>query len=145
MSNQATTEKKNPRAPENWQGMNWIRQEKRLAIYLRDGLACAYCGKGVEDEIKLSLDHIQPFSQGGSNHESNLVTCCSTCNSSRGARPIVDFANAVAAYVNHGRTGACILHHIQECSSRPLKPFKAKAKEMVELRGSCARALAEVG
>jgi 5-methylcytosine-specific restriction endonuclease McrA len=28
---------------EKRQGMNWIRPEKRLAIYLRDGLACCYC------------------------------------------------------------------------------------------------------
>lgn len=29
----------------DWQGMNWIRQDKRLAIYLRDGLACVWCGE----------------------------------------------------------------------------------------------------
>jgi 5-methylcytosine-specific restriction endonuclease McrA len=43
-----------------WQGMNWIRQEKRLAIYLRDGLACGYCGDSVENGAKLSLDHLKP-------------------------------------------------------------------------------------
>src|SRR5438128_11454104 len=34
------------------QGMNWIRPEKRLALYLRDGLACCYCGEAVEDGAK---------------------------------------------------------------------------------------------
>jgi len=38
------------------QGMNWIRKEKRLAIYLRDGLACGYCGQSIEDGAKLTLD-----------------------------------------------------------------------------------------
>lgn len=33
----------------NWQGMNWIRQEKRYAIYLRDGLACVWCKATIED------------------------------------------------------------------------------------------------
>ena len=70
-----------------YQGMNWITQKKRLAIYLRDGLACAYCGASVETGAQLSLDHLIPHSEGGTNHESNLVTCCSRCNSSRGARP----------------------------------------------------------
>lgn len=32
---------------ENWQGMNWCRPATRLAIYLRDGMACTYCGRGL--------------------------------------------------------------------------------------------------
>ena len=59
----------------NWQGMNWIRQEKRLAIYLRDGMSCAYCGASVEGGAQLSLDHVKPHSRGGSNAAANLVTC----------------------------------------------------------------------
>ncbi|KKK72946.1 hypothetical protein LCGC14_2898780, partial [marine sediment metagenome] len=46
MANIASRKEKN-------QGMNWIRPEKRLAIYLRDGLACCYCGATVEDGTKL--------------------------------------------------------------------------------------------
>ncbi len=65
-----------------WQGMNWIRKDKRLALYMRDGCACLYCGAGVET-CKLTLDHVKPSSKGGSNSERNLVTCCAACNSSR--------------------------------------------------------------
>jgi hypothetical protein len=49
------------------QGMNWIRQEKRLAIYLRDGLACCWCGFTVEDGVRFTLDHIVPRQMGGGN------------------------------------------------------------------------------
>jgi 5-methylcytosine-specific restriction endonuclease McrA len=70
------------------QGMNWIRPEKRLAIYLRDGLACSYCDATVEETARLTLDHIVPHSKGGSNDATNLVTCCLECNSTRGARPL---------------------------------------------------------
>jgi 5-methylcytosine-specific restriction endonuclease McrA len=70
------------------QGMNWIRKEKRLAIYLRDGLACCYCGGAVEDGAKLTLDHIKCHDHGGSNDATNLVTCCHSCNSARGARSV---------------------------------------------------------
>ena len=56
------------------QGMNWLRPEKRLAIYLRDGLACCYCGSGVEDGVKLTLDHLTPHSQGGTNDEEKEVS-----------------------------------------------------------------------
>ena len=51
----------------SYQGMNWIKPAKRLALYLRDGLACAYCGDGIEDGIRLTLDHLTPHSLGGSN------------------------------------------------------------------------------
>ena len=48
-----------------YQGMNWLRPEKRLAIYIRDGLACAYCGEGIEDGATLTLDHLIPTCKAG--------------------------------------------------------------------------------
>lgn len=67
------------------QGSKWIRRNKRLAIYLRDGFACVYCGAGVEDAAKLTLDHVLPCELGGSNEGTNLVTCCLSCNSAKQA------------------------------------------------------------
>jgi hypothetical protein len=121
------------------QGMNWIRQEKRLAIYLRDGLACAYCGTTVENGAKLTLDHIIPHSKGGSNSETNLVTCCLTCNSARGNRSMKGFAVKVAGYLNHGITAECIIKHISNCRKRVLPV--AEAKELIARRGTCAKAI----
>ena len=135
-------ETQNARARGQWQGMNWIRQEKRLAIYLRDGLSCAYCGASTEGGAILSLDHVKPHSKGGSNHESNLVTCCSRCNSSRGARPVADFAAAVAGYINHGVSAEDILRHVRNCTARKLTKHLADAKEMIASRGSAAKATA---
>lgn len=130
------------RSKGKWQGMNWITQEKRLAIYLRDGLACAYCGTGIEESAKLTLDHVIPHSKGGRNHESNLVTCCAHCNSSRGNRDVNVFIKAVAGYINHGVTAKEIKKHIADCTSRDLKTYKTMAKEMISLRGSAAKAIA---
>jgi len=127
-----------------WQGMNWCRQEKRLAIYLRDGLACAYCAAGVEQGEALSLDHIICHTDGGTNHESNLVTCCGRCNSSRSDRTVEEFAAAVAGYVNHGVTAEEIIAHVQDCAGRDLKAAKVEAKAMIARRGSAARALAAI-
>lgn len=124
------------------QGMNWLRQEKRLAIYLRDGLACIYCGATIEEGASLSLDHVKPYSEGGSNSERNLVTCCAKCNSSRGNRPVADFAAAVAGYVNHGVTAEDILSDIRSRTRRSLAPYKAEAKALVARRGTVARVLA---
>jgi len=129
---------------EAWNGMNWIRQEKRLAIYLRDGLACMYCGATVEDGATLSLDHVKPCSKGGSNSERNLVTCCKKCNSSRADRPAADFAQAVACYINHGITADSIMAAIRSNTRKSLKPYRAEAKDMIARRGSAAKALAAV-
>lgn len=125
-----------------WLGMNWIRQEKRLAIYLRDGMSCAWCGKGVEDGVALTLDHVKPHSKGGTNHESNLVTCCAFCNSSRGNRGQIVFARVTAAYINHGATAEAILARVKSFTRRSLTPFLAEAKELVARRGSAAAVIA---
>ena len=125
---------------ENWAGMNWIRQEKRLAIYIRDGLACAYCGHAVEDGAQLTLDHLKPHSKGGGNDSSNLVTCCHRCNSSRGNRSVRGFCRVVAAYLNHGVTADEVERHVRSTSRRVLPA--AEAKELIGRRGSAARVLA---
>jgi len=70
-------------------GMNWIRQAKRLAIYMRDSFACVYCGTGIEDDgIRLSLDHVRHW---GGNAASNLVTSCMDCNSRKSCWSLKSF------------------------------------------------------
>ena len=74
---------------DNWQGMNWIRQEKRLAIYMRDNFVCQHCQLDLKRSLqigrglRIELDHLVPVSQGGGNEASNLVTSCSECNLDR--------------------------------------------------------------
>ena len=126
-----------------WTGMNWVRQSTRLAIYLRDGLACAWCGHSVEDGAQLALDHVKPHSKGGTNDPANLVTACVRCNSSRGDRPVRTFARAVAEYLNHGATADEIERHVRACQRRVLP--RAEAREMLARRGSVARVLAARG
>lgn len=72
-------------------GGKWIRKEKRRAIYLRDGLRCSYCGRGIEDDIQLTLDHLLPQELGGSNSAENLVTACKSCNSAKGSKSLGKF------------------------------------------------------
>lgn len=52
----------------------WIRSEKRLAIYLRDGFHCLACFRDLHgaDPSDITLDHVVPCSKGGSNKASNL-------------------------------------------------------------------------
>lgn len=128
----------------NWNGMNWIRQEKRLAIYLRDGAACVWCGAAAENGAQLAIDHVIPDSKGGTNATENLVTACCRCNSSRGNRSVTAFAKAVAGYINHGVKPAEIIEHVRNCQRRDLKPFSVQAKALIASRGSAAKAIANM-
>mgnify|MGYP001575931075 CR=1 FL=1 len=121
------------------QGMNWLRPAKRLAIYIRDGLACAYCEAAIEDGTKLTLDHLTPHSHGGTNDATNIVTCCHKCNSARGNRDWRQFAATVAAYLNHGITAEAIISHIETTVQRPLDVPAAKA--IIAQRGGFTQAL----
>ena len=113
--------------------MNWIRPEKRLAVYLRDGLACCWCGATVEDGAKMTLDHCLPYSRGGSNHETNLVTACLRCNSSRGNRSLAAFGRAVADYRHVAEE--MILGHVRRCRARKLNVKAAKVLMRKRARG----------
>lgn len=66
----------------------WIRPERRLAIYLRDGFRCAHCLRDLRRELawSITLDHIVTRVRGGSNRSDNLVTSCRRCNSARQGR-----------------------------------------------------------
>lgn len=125
-----------------YQGAKWITRERRLAIYLRDGLACSWCGEALEDDAILTLDHLTPYSSAGKpdNTSANLVTSCRRCNSSRADRSIKDFAVAVAAYLNHGISAQEIIAHVRETATRPVDVKNAKM--IIARRGGFSLTLA---
>lgn len=54
----------------------------RVKVLSRDNFRCTFCGKSPATDIgvKLHIDHIVPFSKGGTNEPSNLQTLCNECN-----------------------------------------------------------------
>lgn len=54
----------------------------RQLVYERDEHCCVECGAADD----LTLDHIYPWSLGGTDDEWNLRTLCRSCNSRKGAR-----------------------------------------------------------
>jgi len=72
----------------------WCRPDLRLALYLRDGFRCLYCCRDLHDADPrdITLDHLVPKTDGGSNEPSNLVTACRACNCSRQDKPLKRFA-----------------------------------------------------
>lgn len=105
-----------------WQGMNWITQIRRLAIYIRDDFTCAHCGRNLRNLAageRIELDHILPVSNGGTNATENLVTCCGGkggCNVRR-SDTLVEIYHA---------DNFAALARIGDFISRPINPRLAK-------------------
>ncbi|MCO5259522.1 MAG: HNH endonuclease [Crocinitomicaceae bacterium] len=56
-------------------------------IKLETGSVCNYCGSTKE----LSLDHIFPQKYGGKDNAENLIYACKSCNSSKGAKDLMEW------------------------------------------------------
>lgn len=63
-------------------------QEIQKAVFKRDDYTCKYCGKRGG---KLEVDHVIPFSKGGSDDLSNLVTSCRHCNAQKHDKTLEEF------------------------------------------------------
>ena len=76
----------------------------RSNVYLRDMYRCQYCSN-IFDTKHLTLDHVQPRSKGGETSWENIVTCCKTCNTSKGSKvlePISTPAKPTFAHLLNG-------------------------------------------
>jgi hypothetical protein len=60
-------------------------EDERLKLFLPQ--ACCYCGS----KENLSADHLIPTKRGGENKGENLVWACRTCNSSKGAKDVLEW------------------------------------------------------
>lgn len=54
-------------------------------LFRRDGYVCLYCAQRFPS-AELSRDHVRPFSQGGQDLWSNVVTACRRCNNAKAWR-----------------------------------------------------------
>lgn len=52
-------------------------------VFVRDKFRCVYCGI---DDMRLTIDHVIPISQGGRTSFDNCVASCKPCNSKKGNR-----------------------------------------------------------
>jgi len=97
------------------------RKDLRLAIYLRDSFRCVYCCRDLHGAhpSDITLDHVRPDSDGGSNEPANLVTACRACNCSRQDRPINRFA------------GPETRADIRRLTRRSIRPYRRLAKAII--------------
>jgi len=72
--------------PEGYEKITVLRkimtEDERNEIFERDNWKCVFCG----DTQNLQLDHIIPFSKGGTTDKSNLQTLCKKCNYKKGTK-----------------------------------------------------------
>ncbi len=59
-----------------------ITSEMKRAVFHLDSHECVYCSSAK----LLEVDHVQPFSSGGTNDIENLVTACERCNKKKSNR-----------------------------------------------------------
>ncbi|MEL7485220.1 MAG: HNH endonuclease [Planctomycetota bacterium] len=57
----------------------------RRNLFARDRNRCQYCGNHFPTS-ELSIDHVNPRSQGGGDSWENLVCACIRCNAKKGGR-----------------------------------------------------------
>lgn len=92
--------------------MTTMNGHKRAKIYERDGNKCVWCGSTEN----LTLDHVVPSSQGGTDAMKNLQTLCEECNGFKGALELVPSAGETL----HDRIEDVLKHQIRHHG--PIKP-----------------------
>jgi 5-methylcytosine-specific restriction endonuclease McrA len=98
----------------NANGTKWIRPEKRVRIYARDGWRCQWCSRHASQlKDPLTLDHFLSRDAGGGNEAGNLLTACFECNSKRRHEPALSFAKA----------SPVVLDRVLDALERPLPAF----------------------
>ena len=59
-----------------------ISKRTRFEVLRRDNYTCRYCRSA---ENALTVDHVTPLALGGTDEPTNLVACCTDCNSGKGS------------------------------------------------------------
>jgi 5-methylcytosine-specific restriction endonuclease McrA len=97
----------------------WISKRRRQQIYKRDRHMCQWCERKLSPGA-LTLDHFVARKHGGNDCTQNLFVACLSCNSSRGALTVWEFAFDISEPLT-GVTAARIIERIVYTLSRPLR------------------------
>lgn len=79
-------------------GLSARQRLKLLHRWQRQGKHCLYCGGSCQ-----AVDHVVPLVRGGTNRIGNLVPSCTTCNSRKGSKLIIEYKAQVRALIDTQR------------------------------------------
>jgi 5-methylcytosine-specific restriction endonuclease McrA len=71
--------------PGNLRGAGYTPPLNNQTLFRRDAYLCLYCGARFTYSL-LSRDHVTPFSRGGLDMWSNVVSACRRCNNAKASR-----------------------------------------------------------
>lgn len=91
-------------------------KDQRIRVLKRDGYICAYCGQEADQ-----VDHVIPRKIGGTHDLDNLVACCKSCNSKKGALD-------EGSFLGSRSTPPVFSEHISTMKSEPMldSPFTVR-------------------
>ncbi len=69
--------KSNKKTKRTSRNINW---RLRAMVLMRDGAKCKLCGSTPNDGVKLHVDHVTPWANGGETVLENLQLLCHICN-----------------------------------------------------------------
>ena len=73
-------------------GNGKINEAVKLELVASLGDSCGFCGEeDLTKSRRISFDHIEPFSEGGSDDINNLQILCRSCNAIKGNKPQHEF------------------------------------------------------
>jgi len=101
------------------------RPDLRLALKLRDGFMCGYCGRDLSGAkfSDVTIDHLACQKKAHNNEPSNLITACRTCNCERQTQPWTAFAFA--------KGGKTAIKRIQRNRRRDITKYRTHAKQII--------------
>lgn len=85
------------------------RQYRSTIDALLTGVDCWYCGRPAQ-----TLDHIQPRAAGGSDEPRNLIPACQSCNGSKGAKSLNEWATNLRRFVENAKASERRLAAVEE-------------------------------
>lgn len=104
-------------------GETYIYSEKtyHCVFSMNERYRCIYCKEKIQLS-DLSLDHITPWIFFGSNSSTNLITCCISCNSTRGDTLINDWLTQIKA----PKATSQKIQKIKRSSTRHIEKYRNK-------------------
>lgn len=99
--------------------------ERRRAVYRRDGYQCQNCDArgGSAGDTELHCHHIVPKSKGGSHDKSNLVTLCRDCHNRVHDQHIPEMSDVSNSQRQNAGSNKWVTRTTTNESSGPTNPF----------------------